>query len=362
MSIAKLCSSEWLSDKPDLGLHNQLRDVAHLRAVCRTFRDLIDKHEHVIVATMLDAHRGTNIALLAELFPPPRARTADGARRPTLKYVNSLEKRHAASAELAGNLAQRALAPLFDVRAGGSAVSLSRRDRDAGRDKAARAITRRLVPQLYHIEHFLVNARLRFSKALTSLAAEGGGGAPPPPELLAQMYRDVQTRIIAQWPDNILLSTHHAFHFLVNSIRLAISPEPPHNTNDDTVSVMLRCPMPLQRCNEFFAADNPAAASKLRRQFMLDMEGEKVKTQLLTSVLFDDAHQPVKRRGSGMLKSEANWTPRMGEVWFESAKNELRIRGLERHRPDKIHRFAEVQGEVMVGCPDCEVIVTDSRA
>lgn len=324
--------------------------MTRLRTVCRAFKDLIDTHEHVIVAAMLSNHRGTNIALLSELFPPPRTRTTGNPRRPTLHYIYSLETRHGVCADLAHNLAKRAIATLFDNKASNT---LSRKERDVKRERAMRTIQRRLVLQLYHVEHFLVNTRLHFSRSLTSMAVEGGGEGPPP-DLLAQMYREVQIAIINQWPDSVLLSTHHAFHFLVNTIRLAISPEPPHNTNDDIVSVMLRCPTPLQRCNEFFAADTPSTSGRLRRQFMLDMQDEKVRTELLANLLFEDGIKTGKRRGSSLYKGPS-WTPRMGEVWFESARNGLRARGLERHRADGMYYFPEVQGEVMVGCPDCQV-------
>ncbi|KAF8251866.1 hypothetical protein K440DRAFT_612203, partial [Wilcoxina mikolae CBS 423.85] len=301
--------------------HCEWRDVVSCRSVCRGFKDLVDTHEHGIVETMLKRLEGTNISLLSRLFPPPKSRLPShgGARRPTLQYINTLEKRHITCSELAFFLAKDAVTPLFK---NGSA-NLSRRDIDKHKEHAVRVIQRRLVRQMYHVEHFLVNTRLQLSAALTSLAAENNSDTPPTNALLAQIYREVQAAIIAMWPDTALISTHHAFHFLVNTIRLALSPDPPHNTNDDTVCIILRCPSPLQRCLEFFHADTPSAPSRLRRQFMIDMQDEKEKADLLAHVVFGGLDRKAgKRRGTGSA-GESSWNPRVSEVWFEVARCEL---------------------------------------
>jgi len=301
---------------------------------------------------MLKRHEGTNISLLSRLFPPPKSRLPShgGARRPTLQYIQTLEKRHITCRELAFVLANIAVTPLFK----NWNANLSRRDIDHRKEHAIDKIRHSLVRQMYHVDHFLVNTRLRLSAALTSLAAENNSDTPPTNALLAQIYREVQAGIIATWPDTALISTHHAFHFLVNTIRLAISPDPPHNTNDDTVCIMLRCPCPLQRCLEFFAADTPSAPSRLRRQFMIDMQEEKEKAGVLEHIVFGGPDKKTgKRRGTGSVK-EPSWNPRVSEVWFEVAKCELRKRGLEQHLADGIFRFSP--GEVMVGCPECQTI------
>ena len=420
--------------------HCEWRSVLRLRAVCRGFRALVDAHEHVIVQAILDRLHGTGMRLLAHLFPPPRvpctssypaSRTAypgsptvatahpsghssghpslpghpfapappgrlvlpllegAGSRRPSLRYLHLLEQRHAVSNELAYYLANHHTAPLLRNRP----ANMSRREADQRRARATRLVQRGLLQPLYHVDHFLLNARLRLSAALAALAADSHmlGGAPTH-ALLSDVYRDVQAQIVARWPDSALLATHHALHFLVNTLRIAISPDPPHTINDDVVCVMLRCPTPLQRCIDFFAADSPEGSPRLRRQFMLDMQTEKQACARLAPVVFGGGGSGGggggagvsglgggggggggvgagsgssssnsggggggggaggRRRGSGCTEDNA-WAPRMGEVWFEVARAELRRRGLEQHPSNGVYRFE--QCEIIVGCPGC---------
>jgi hypothetical protein len=92
---------------------------------------------------------------------------------------------------------------------------------------------------------------------------------------------------------------------------------------------------------------------------MLDMEGEKEKAALLVNVVYNTNGSDARGGGGGGRRrrsgttTQSQWNPRMGEVWFEIAKKELRRRGLGRHWPDGTYSFPEVGGEVMVGCPDC---------
>ena len=416
--------------------HCEWRSVLRLRAVCRGFRALVDAHEHVIVQAILDRLHGTGMGLLAQLFPPPRVpRTSSfpaastaaypappaahpsspsghpsghpslpghpsapappgplvlplllagaGLRRPSLQYLHSLERRHAVSNELAYCLADHHTAPLLRNRP----ASMSRREADERRARATRLVQRGLLQPLYHVDHFLLNARLRLSAALATLAADSHMLAGTPTHaLLGDVYRDVQAQIVARWPDSALLATHHALHFLVNTLRLAISPDPPHTINDDVVCVMLRCPTPLQRCIDFFAADSPTGSSRLRRQFMLDMQAEKQACAMLAPVVFGGSGgggggggggagasslggggggggggsnssgggggggAGGRRRGSGWTEDDA-WAPRMSEVWFEVARAELRRRGLEQHPSNGVYHFE--QCEIIVGCPGC---------
>ncbi|KAA8912761.1 hypothetical protein FN846DRAFT_932653 [Sphaerosporella brunnea] len=329
--------------------------------VCTSFRGMVDTHEHVIASRIL-RHCGRNMELLSELFPSPKSRNPghEGQRRPTLQYIHSLEKRDRTCSELAHHLSRRAVAPIYErhEKSLAAPMNLTRREKkemEAHKERAIRGIQRKLAKQLYYVEQFLLNTRLHFSAALTSLAVEDAAGAPPTVDLLMEVYHGVQDGIIKAMPDNVLMSTHHAFHFLVNSIRLAMSPDPPHNMGDDTVLIMLRCASPLQRCNEFLAADVPSAPSKLRRQFMADMVGEKEQVEMLTNVVFGASDRKAgKRRGSGLAK-DLGWELKIREIWFDVARNELRRRSLERHRADGLFLFPEVQGEVMVGCPGCVV-------
>jgi hypothetical protein len=328
--------------------------------VSSSFRALVDANEHIIAYRIL-RHSGRNMELLAELFPSPKSRNPnhEGQRRPTLQYIHSLEKRHNICNDLAYYLGRRAVNPVYERHEKSLApLTLSRKEKkevEQYKERAIERIQRRLVRQLYYVEQFLLNTRLHFSAALTSLAAEDVVGAPPSVTLLMEVYHGVQDGIVKAMPDNVLVSTHHAFHFLVNSIRLAMSPEPPHNKGDDTVLIMLRCSTPLQRCSEFLAADVPSAPGKLRRQFMLDMEDEKEQVDMLPNVVFGSGDRKAARRRSG-LPRDLGWEVKIREIWFNVARNELRRRGLERHRADGLFLLPEVQGEVMVGCPGCQTV------
>lgn len=130
-----LASSEW-------------RDLLSLRRVSHAFKDLVDAHEHVIVSKMLAP--GTHIGLLSTLFSPPKARgDADGIRRPTLKYIHGLEKRHVICSELAFYLASREIGPMFS-RQGGmpSLTRKEKKDPEGKRNQAISAVRRILTTQL----------------------------------------------------------------------------------------------------------------------------------------------------------------------------------------------------------------------
>lgn len=98
---------------------------------------------------------------------------------------------------------------------------------------------------------------------------------------------------------------------------------------------------------------------------MTDMQVEKEKAGWMVDFVFgglggtEASHGSVgsggraggRRRSTMHREREQSWSPRVGEVWFEVARAELRKRGLERHEPDG--RFRWQQGEVVVGCPGC---------
>jgi hypothetical protein len=181
------------------------------------------------------------------------------------------------------------------------------------------------VCQVYH---FLTYTRLRLEGAL--LNAENDD-IPIKTSELSAIYREIQCAIIQSFPDPILISTYHAMNFLVNSLRIAISPEPPHNANDDTVSLMLRCPTSLQRCVEFLAADSPSAPSRLRKQFMVDMQGERYDAESRGMDLQRLKNMKGKSRRSTSISSgpaEGVWNPRIADIWFVNARTEM-----ERTRP-----------------------------
>ncbi|RPB15422.1 hypothetical protein P167DRAFT_557356 [Morchella conica CCBAS932] len=282
------------------------RDVITLRRVSRAFRDLVDTHEHIIVTQWLLP--GSYLTLLSQLFYPPRSRTGDGTRRATVQYFYGLERRHGGAEEV---------------------------------DEAV-------------VLHFLTYSRLRLEASQAVTAAENSDDyhTPPSPLDLTNTYTTIQSSIIGTFDNSTLISTHHAMHFLVNLLRLSLSPEPPHNQNDEQVALILRCTMPLQRCVEFFAADVPSASGRLRKQFMSDMQDERVEMEakLVGRALGGSGGG---RRGSAYGRRV--WAPRVGEVWFDAAKKALGERGLREHGPDGVYFFPDCSQELLVGCPDCQL-------
>jgi len=183
------------------------------------------------------------------------------------------------------------------------------------------------------------------------MAAENSD-EPLAPSDLTSAYLSVQSNIITTFDNQTLISTHHALHFLVNSIRLGMSPEPPHKQNDELVAIILRCQMPLNRCVEFFAADCPGAPRSLRKQFMQDMEGERMDAEIKFG-----GGAALRRSGSGHSReaSRRKWSPKVTEVWFEAAKVALAERGLQEHKPDGIYFFPGCSQELLIGCPGCKL-------
>ncbi|KAH0607006.1 uncharacterized protein H6S33_002994 [Morchella sextelata] len=331
------------------------RDVTTLRRVSRAFRDLVDTHEHIIVTQWLLP--GSYLTLLSQLFYPPRSRTGDGTRRATVQYFYGLERRHVTCSQLAYYLCDKALTPMFCGGRGGGAGEFSldrraRREAEGKKELAIRAVQRRLTKQLYYVLHFLTYSRLRLEASQAVTAAENSDDyhTPPSPLDLTNTYTTIQSSIIGTFDNSTLISTHHAMHFLVNLLRLSLSPEPPHNQNDEQVALILRCTMPLQRCVEFFAADVPSASGRLRKQFMSDMQDERVEMEAKLV-----GRAAGGRRGSTYGGSRRVWAPRVGEVWFDAAKKALGERGLREHGPDGVYFFPDCSQELLVGCPDCQL-------
>jgi len=183
------------------------------------------------------------------------------------------------------------------------------------------------------------------------MAAENSD-EPLTPSDLNSAYLSIQSNIITTFDNQTLISTHHALHFLVNSIRLSMSPEPPHKQNDELVAIILRCQMPLNRCVEFFAADCPGAPRGLRKQFMQDMEGERMDAEIKFG-----GGAVLRRSSSGHSReaSRRKWSPKVTEVWFEAAKVALAERGLQEHKPDGVYFFPECSQELLIGCPGCKL-------
>ncbi|RPA99778.1 hypothetical protein L873DRAFT_1737855 [Choiromyces venosus 120613-1] len=323
------------------------RAVTRLRLVSCAFKDLVDANESTIATRWMVP--GSYLALLSQLFYPPRSKSGDGVRRPTIQYFYGLEKRHNTCSQLAYYLCDKAIAPMYRTQ-----FTINRKDREEAKlkkDQAIRTVQRKLTKQLYFVLHFLTYSRLRLEANKAALAAENSD-EPLTPSDLNSAYLSIQSSIISTFDNQTLISTHHALHFLVNSIRLSMSPEPPHKQNDELVAIILRCHMPLNRCVEFFAADCPGAPWGLKKQFMQDMEEERADAENK----FGGA-AALRRSSSGHSReaSRRKWSPKVTEVWFEAAKVALAQRGLQEHKPDGVYFFPECSQELLIGCPGCKL-------
>ncbi|KAL7273810.1 hypothetical protein RUND412_003301 [Rhizina undulata] len=335
------------------------RDLLQCRLVSRAFKELIDTHEHVIVSRILSF--GTYLGLLAHLFHPPKF--AHGAeRKPTIHYVCLLENRHITCSQLAYYLCDKALSPMFEKPTTSSTGSRfdrtlwkERKEQDARKEQAP---ANKGTTGTLKVLHFLTHTRLRMEAAQAILAAENSDEHSLSPSELSRTYFDIQSSIIASFDNATLIASHHAMHFLVNSMRLYMSPEPPHTQNDEMIVLMLRCSTSLRRCVEFFAADSPSAPRTLRKQFMLDMQVERDESEARSG---KTATNNIRRHSSVYGRSTKEreraerkvWTPKIGEVWFEAAKKALVDRGLKEHRQDGVYFFPDCTSELIVGCPDC---------
>lgn len=116
---------------------------------------------------------------------------------------------------------------------------------------------------------------------------------------------------------------------------------------------MLRCQSSLKRCVEFFAADAPNASGRLKKQFMADMQDERVEMEARFG-----GGKGLRRTGSGHSREASRkgsvWMPRVGEVWFDAARKALQERGLKEHKPDGVYFFPDCSQELLIGCPDCK--------
>ena len=125
--------------------------------------------------------------------------------------------------------------------------------------------------------------------------------------------------------------------FLVNTIRLSLSPEPPHNQNDIVVTTLLRSFNSLNRILEYFLADSSGSRNggrHLRKNFMTSMQREMEEAELRSPITWGDSNRP-----------------RVKETWFEVANEEMERRGLRGHEPE-LYNF-NGGPSVRVGCQMC---------
>lgn len=109
----------------------------------------------------------------------------------------------------------------------------------------------------------------------------------------------------------------------------------------------------MKRCVEFFAADAPNASGRLKKQFMADMQEDRVDMEAKFG-----GSKALRRMTSGYSREaskKVKWLPRVGEVWFDAARKALAERGLKEHMPDGVYFFPDCSQELLIGCPDCRL-------
>ncbi|KAF8418231.1 hypothetical protein EV426DRAFT_345294 [Tirmania nivea] len=310
--------------------HCSYHDLLNLRRTSHAFRSLIDVNESNIVREMVEL---CEFHELSKLFPPPKRRLAPERMQTfySLKYIYFLRTSHMLCSELAHHLAERAINPTLET--------FLRRERKELANTAIRTIQASLTTQLYYAYYFIYLAHLRLDFARATLALDYTSHLlPTEPSTLLTTYLHIQREIISTLPSSVLITIHHCMTFLVNTMRLSLSPEHPHNHNDALVCLLLRSHVALKRILEYFLADSGTTRNggrNLRKAFMEKMQREKEEAELRSPINFGGR----------------DYQPKVKETWFQVAKEEMEKRRLAGHQPE-LYIFKGIPS-VRLGCQLC---------
>ncbi|RPB21958.1 hypothetical protein L211DRAFT_827589 [Terfezia boudieri ATCC MYA-4762] len=299
--------------------HCSYYDLLNLRRTSHAFKSLIDVNESSIVREMVEL---CEFHELSKLFPPPKQKVAPDRMRAfySLKYIYFLSTSHTLCSELAYHLAERAINPTLET--------FLRRER-----KELTLFNR------YYVYYFLYFTHLRLDSARATLALDYTSHLLlTEPTTLLTTYLNIQREIITTLPSSVLITIHHGMTFLVNTMRLSLSPEPPHNHNDVLVCSLLRSHMALNRIHEYFLADSGTTRNggrNLRKAFMEKMQREKEVAELRSPISFGGQ----------------DYQPKVKETWFQVAKEEMERRRLAGHQPE-LYTFRGLPS-VRLGCQLC---------
>jgi hypothetical protein len=174
-----------------------LQDILNLRKTNTQFRCLTIVHESYLVNTYL---RSCVPSFVVRLFPPEK-------KSPTLQYVTELAVRQSIASDLAKNLAEQVLKEMMGRR--------HRRNMDREtRERMLRRLQRGMAPLVLSLLQFFENyvvARLQRVGTNPShdyqLSVLG---------LLSRENMLIQSDIIAQYPENMLLPIHQMYHLLLH--------------------------------------------------------------------------------------------------------------------------------------------------
>lgn len=191
----------------------------------------------------------------------------------------------------------------------------------------------------YYVYYFIYFAHLRLDSARATLALDYTSHLLlTEPSTLLTTYLNIQREIVSTLPSSVLITIHHGMTFLINTMRLSLSPEPPHNHNDVLVCSLLRSHIALNRILEYFLADSGTTRNggrNLRKSFMEKMQREKEEA---------DLRSPINFGGQDYL-------PKVKETWFQVAKEEMEKRKLGGHQPE-LYTFRGIPS-VRLGCQLC---------
>ncbi|KAI9785149.1 MAG: hypothetical protein M1839_000787 [Geoglossum umbratile] len=345
-----------------------LRDLYNLRLVSRAFRSIVSQHEPAIVRAYLrHRRRGTlplpsippdavhtrepedDVILLSDLFPPPQNRFKVSMY--TFVYLQSLQRRQDTCGKLSSYLAERVVDMYLQSEPAVKQSFKGRKDWKESHERAMARLGFKLTPMMFYVSFFLESySALRLDHQNSLLIEYDAGRLPVPmhPNDRAAVYLDLQTSILQKPPFTMartLISTHHVLNLLVSYLRRTISPEPPHDQNDDWISMLLY-ESGLARIVEFFVAEkggggiSGVSQRTKRKEFMRNMQEDwdRARRNPGVDVVYGGGEEGTK-------------PPKVGQIWFKAAKEEMRKRGLVPHFTED---WVEVWGtRISIGCENC---------
>ena len=210
-------------------------------------------------------------------------------------------------------------------------------------------LTYRTTSRFYTLFFLETYSKARGQLQNTLYAAYQAGQLPVPvqPVDRSAFYRDLQAKILQSPPFTdapTLLSAHHCMHLLVSYLRLTLAPDPPFYSASDSLISMLLSASGLGRVVEYFAAEKGGGNNQraMRRDFMRNMQADWDASR--------NDERAIKVYGAS---EESTKPPPLREIWFESARSELRSRGMLPHRTEDWVVVWE-GAKISIGCQHCE--------
>ncbi|KAF8541916.1 hypothetical protein BDD12DRAFT_730439, partial [Trichophaea hybrida] len=170
-----------------------LYDLLNLRQSSRSFRQLTINHENYLV----NAYIRTSVPVYALcLFPPPK-------KIPTLQYVVELTARQKISTSLAYHLAEQIMKAMMGRR--------QRRAMECGiKERMLRRLRRGMAPLVLTLMHFFETYTMRKLQRLGNGSQDSVSILSPEKNML------IQSDIMSQYSDSMLLPLHQMFHLLLH--------------------------------------------------------------------------------------------------------------------------------------------------